>query len=102
MLTRIKAPFVANSTLAAVSAIFSYGVREEHVEVNPCRSISKPHAAKSRERVASDDEIRRLWVTLTDMGTVESAVLKICLLIGQRSIEVICMRWQDVEKMGPY
>ena len=36
MMAKIAAPIVANQTLAAVSAIFSWGIREELVSSNPC------------------------------------------------------------------
>ena len=99
VIARIKAPYTANATLASLSAIFSFGLREELVEANPCTGMSK-NPVRSRERVATDDEIRRLWAALSptvDQSTAEFAVLKVALLTGQRSSEVIHMRWQDVE-----
>src|SRR5262245_55019386 len=34
------------------------------------------------------------------MGTAEAAVLQVALLTGQRSSEIIHMRWQDIEMIG--
>jgi integrase len=97
VISRIKAPFTQNVTLASLSAIFSWATKEELATSNPCTGISK-NPTRSRERVASDDEIRRLWAALTDMGSVEADVLKVCLLTGQRSSEVLSLRRQSVER----
>jgi hypothetical protein len=53
MMVGIEAPIVANQTLAAASAIFSWAIREEFagIKVNPC------HKTTSREGVLSDHEI---------------------------------------------
>jgi hypothetical protein len=46
MLARIQAPILANQILAAVSAIFSWAVREEVLPSNPCKlsNAMKPQA----------------------------------------------------------
>lgn len=102
VISKIKAPFTANATLASLSAVFSFGVREGVVEANPCQGISK-NPVRSRERVATDDELRRLWSVLSstvNQWTVEFAVLKLALLTGQRSSEIIHMRSSDLEETG--
>lgn len=50
MVARIEAPVVANQTLAAASAIFSWAIREELATANPCKSVAG-NETKSRERV---------------------------------------------------
>ena len=52
MMARIEAPIVANQTLAAVSAIFSWGVKEEIVAANPCKLVDRPP-------VLADSEVPR-------------------------------------------
>ena len=47
---RFEAPIAANQTLAAISAIFTWAVKEEIVSVNPCKLVAR-NAGKSRERV---------------------------------------------------
>ena len=53
MMGRIEAPIVANQTLAAVSAVFSWAVKEEILAANPCKLVER-NATRSRERVLSD------------------------------------------------
>ena len=41
MMASIEAPIVANQTLAAASAIFTWAVKQEIVAVNPCRGVDR-------------------------------------------------------------
>jgi hypothetical protein len=50
MMAAIEAPIVANQTLAAVSAIFSWATKEELAAGNPCKLVAR-NATRSRERV---------------------------------------------------
>jgi site-specific recombinase XerD len=45
MMTKIKAPSVANQTLAAVSAIFAWAIREDIIKVNPCTLVDRNKGA---------------------------------------------------------
>ena len=84
VMARIEAPIVANQTLAAASAIFTWAVKQEIVDVNPVAGVDRNPTA-SRERVLSDAEIKLLWGRL-DPG------LKLLLLTGQRPGEVVAMQ----------
>jgi integrase len=92
MMGRIAAPVLANQVLAAASAIFSWGIKQEVVAVNPCSGIDK-NETRSRERVLSDSEIPRFWDTFTGP---QGAALKTILLTGQRPGEVAHMRWEHI------
>jgi len=77
---KIASPTVANQTLEAASAIFTFGVKMEVVAFNPCKGIDR-NKTHSRERVLSDSEIKLFWPELTPP-------LKVILLTGQRPGEV--------------
>jgi integrase len=74
---------VANQTLKAASAIFSFGVRMEALALNPVRGIER-HKLPSRARVLSDSEVAAFWPSL-------SPPLRVLLLTGQRPGEVVAM-----------
>ena len=57
MMVRIDAPIVANQTLAAASAIFSWAIRQEILTINPCHGVDRNPTTDS-ERVLSDAEIK--------------------------------------------
>jgi hypothetical protein len=92
---RIEAPIVANQTLAAASALFSWAVREEILPANPCALIDR-HPIRSRERVLSEGELPRFWKAFDDAGLCKGTALKIILLTGQRPGEVRHMRREHI------
>ncbi len=96
MMARIEAPITANQALAAVSAVFTWGVREEIVAANPCKLVAR-NPVKSRERVLSESELPLFWDAL---GAVDDPVvgiaLKMVLLTGQRPGEVAHMRREHI------
>jgi integrase len=94
MMARIKAPIVANQTLAAVSAIFSWGIREEIVTATPCKLVER-NPTKSRERVLSASELPLFWKAFDD--PVRGTALKAILLLGQRPGEVSHMRREHIK-----
>jgi integrase len=91
MIAGIEAPVLANQTLAAASAIFSWAVKMEIVAVNPCSGVER-NATKDRERILSDSELPLFWSAFDSAGLVASSALKVLLLTGQRPGEVTHMR----------
>jgi integrase len=115
-------PIMANRVLDVVRRMLNYGVRNDWLEANPASLIDRPGHEVSRERVLTDDEIRRLWRLLSrqpttaeraapgrkrSKGTADdpicpvapplAAAMKIRFLTAQRGGEVIKMRWRDVD-----
>jgi integrase len=95
MMSRIEAPVLANQVLAAVSAVFSWAIKQEVIGTNPCRGVDR-NATRSRERVLSDSELPRFWSAFDDAGLIISTALKTILLTGQRPGEVATMRREHV------
>jgi integrase len=95
IIRKIDAPIVANQTLAAASAIFSWAVKQEIVKNNPCRGVER-NETRARERVLSDSEIPKFWVAFDDAGLLASSTLKMILLTGQRPGEVAHMRREHI------
>ena len=95
MMARILAPVVANQTLAAVSAIFSWGIREEIVTTNPCKLVER-NAVTSRERVLAESEVPLFWKAFDDLDPTRGAALKAILLLGQRPGEIAHMRREHI------
>jgi integrase len=95
MMARIEAPILANQALAAVSAIFSWGIKEEILPANPCKLV-KRNETKSRQRVLADREVPTFWSAFDDAGLVASSALKMILLTGQRPGEVSNMRREHI------
>jgi integrase len=84
MMVRIDAPVLANQTLAAASAIFSWAIRQEILTINPCHGVDR-NPTSDRERVLSDAEIKVVYDSL-------DPALKLILLTGQRPGEIAAMQ----------
>jgi integrase len=95
MMSRIEAPVLANQVLAAVSAVFTWAVKQEVVGTNPCRGVDR-NATRNRERVLSDSELPRFWSAFDDAGLVVGTALKVVLGTGQRPGEVRNMRREHI------
>jgi integrase len=93
---QIQAPILANQTLAAVSAVFSWGIKQEVVAANPCKLVDR-NAVQSRERILSASEIPAFWKAFDGAGLAASSALKAILLLGQRPGEICHMRIEHIK-----
>lgn len=94
------APVKANRVLRLLSKIFNFGLSRGLVEWNPAHKIEPPGVERSRRRFLSPDEIRAFWSALEADGSLMARGFQLRLLTGQRSREVMTMRWQDLR--GPW
>lgn len=117
-----RAPVMANRVLAIVRRMLNFAVDHDWIEANPAARVKKPAPETSRDRVLTDDELRRVWRVLSHFPTTEqkpapgrqratgsdddplcpvspalAAYLKVRLLTAQRGGEVVQMRWADVD-----
>jgi integrase len=95
LMRRIEAPIVANQTLAALSAMFSWGVKEEVAAHNPCTGVER-NPTRSRERILSAGEIPQFWKAFDEADLITGTALKTLLLTGQRPGEVAQMRREHI------
>ncbi len=97
MMARCASLTVANQTLAAASAIFTWAIKEDvgDIKLNPCSHVAR-NATQSRERVLTDAEIAKVWRAFDDAGLVAGTALKLILLTGQRPGEVCAMRIEHI------
>ncbi len=91
------APIMANRVKALISKIYNFGIGRGLVEHNPCLLVPMPARERPRERVLSEEEIRRLWRALDDEHPVMAATFRMRLLTAQRGVEVLKMRWQRID-----
>jgi integrase len=96
-MAKIEAPMLANQVLAAASAIFSWGMREDFITItiNPCRGVER-NKTRSRERILADSEVPLFWKAFDEAGLIRSCALKMILLTGQRPGEVAHMRYENI------
>jgi integrase len=95
LIAGIEAPIVANQSLAAISAVFTWGTNNDLIAVNPCHGIKAPNPTQRRERALSASELPGVWAALGDLG-VAGRCLKTILLTGQRPGECARMRYEHL------
>ena len=93
------APVAANRVRALVSRIFTFGADQRLVPAtaNPVIGVRKPTREASRDRVLTDDEIRRIWDACDTQNPYVCAWFRLRLVTAQRGGELLQMRWQDVD-----
>jgi integrase len=89
-------PSTGNQTLAAVSAIYSWAVKEDILPANPCKLVDR-NLTKSRERILSTSEIPLVWSAFDDAGPMIATALKLILVLGQRPGEIARMRHEHLK-----
>jgi len=91
------APIMANRTMALISKIFNFGIGRDIVEHNPTLGVPRPGKERQRERVLKEEEIRAVWRAIDEQELVMGATFKMRLLTAQRGIEVLKMRWEEID-----
>jgi integrase len=82
----IDAPILKNQLLAAASAVFSWGIRQDVLLLNPVKGVDRSYT-NERERTLNNDELPLFWEAFGEEGPVGVA-LKLVLLTGARPGEV--------------
>jgi len=90
-------PYAANRVRALASKVFAFGLARGIVDLNPVAGVPRPASPRSRDRVLTEEEIRCLWTALDDESPHMAAHFRLRVLTAQRGIEVLSMRWQDIE-----
>jgi integrase len=91
----------ANRVKALISKVFNFGIRRGVVEANPAYGIGAPGGKEQkRDRVLSEDEIRRVWAALDAEPPKVANVFRLAFLTMQRKSEITGMRWDEVDLDG--
>lgn len=91
------APTQANRVLSHTRKLFNWALDRGMVDYSPVFGIKPPAKDKSRDRVLTDEELRRLWPAWSDIGWPFGPLFKLLLITGQRRGEVSSMKWSDID-----
>jgi integrase len=83
--------------LAAIRKLFNWALQRGIVATSLVAGIRAPLAERSRDRILSDDEIRRFWQACLKVGYPFGHVAWLLLLTGQRRREVAGMSWGELD-----
>ncbi len=94
------APVVANRTVELLRRTFNCAHEEELIETNPYPSIKKIKTAEvTRDRILTDSEIKVLWKAMGDEPANMRDILRLLILLGQRSTDTMSMKVSDIDKV---
>jgi integrase len=91
------APVGANRVFSAVRKLFNWAQARHGLDSNPCSRVQRPSDENSRDRVLSDDELRRIWNAAGERGWPFGPLLQLLILTGQRRDEVAGMAWSELD-----
>jgi integrase len=74
-------------SFVALRTFFRWAYQKHYIEVHPMDRMRSPRLTKARERVLTDDELRRVWIAADALGTFGS-IVRVLILTGQRVGEI--------------
>jgi integrase len=92
-----ETPVQANRALAVIRKLYNWAIEKDIVENNPCFRISAPGEEHQRDRILSEEEIKKLWKALNEDGTQLAASMKLRLITAQRGGEVASLKWDEID-----
>jgi integrase len=94
-------PYTANRTLAVLSKFFNWLVARDVIDASPASGIERPGQEHARDRILSDDELRRLYRAAADpVQGPFGAMVQLLTLTAQRRGEVSGMRFSEIGDDG--
>jgi integrase len=94
-----KTPSEARHAFAAIRQFFNWAANRGYVERSPCEHLKAPGSAVSRDRVLSDDELKKVLENARSESTTFHNIIELLTYTGQRRNEIASLRaeWIDFE-----
>lgn len=93
-LEAIEHPSARAHALKDIRSFFNWCI-PRYLATSPCAGI-KMESQSSRERVLSDDELKRVWAASADMGYPFGTIVQLLILTGQRRSEIGKLDWSYI------
>jgi integrase len=93
-------PNAARTTLSAARKLFNWAAGRDIVAIAPTDRIkaAELHGTPvSRDRVLTDDEIRRVWNAAVATPYPYGPLVQLLILTGQRRDEIAALKWAEVD-----
>jgi integrase len=86
----------ANRARSALSAMFSWSIKEGLAEINPVIGTNKVAEEHSRERTLTDEELRAIWLATSGPGAFDR-IVRLLMLTGCRRNEIGALAQCDID-----
>jgi integrase len=90
----IKGKSAAAHALKDIRAFFNWSV-PRYLSHSPCVGLKMPTYAP-RQRVLTDDELKRVWNAVDQIGAPFATIIRLLILTGQRKTEIGTLKWGHV------
>lgn len=87
----------ANRVRAIFSSMYTFAVQHGYAEYNPIQYIKPLGKENIRDRVYSEEELKKLWEAFDEENEPINSLLKVLVLTGQRFQETASMKWHDLD-----
>jgi integrase len=95
-LSNSSGAFAANRCRAALSAMWSWGLRTGQIQSDSSPvAFTVRHVEKARTRTLGDDELRAIWSATEGEGDY-ARIVRLCMLTGCRRGEIGGLQWAEV------
>ena len=93
-----RAPILANRLLAIIKSLYNWAIKAQLLRANPAAGIDPPVVEHERDRYLDTREIRLYWWAWREKirRTEVADALCLCLITGQRRVEVAGMTWNEL------
>jgi integrase len=88
-------PTARNRLRSTLSSFWAWAIAEGLCEQSPVTGTAKANEGASRDRVLTQDELRKLWHSLGNDRF--SDIVRLLLLTGQRRDEIGRLQWSEVD-----
>ena len=91
-------PSEAAHAFKDVRCFLRWCVSRGHLAHSPCEGMRSPSRYVPRQRVLNDTELKTLWQTVDGIGYPFGTMVKMLILTGQRSGEIMSLRFDYIDK----
>ena len=89
-------PSAANHAYVRVKTFLTWCRRRKLIPSNPLEDMKTPYKMRSRDRILTDDELRRIWHACLQLGTF-GRIVQMLLLTGCRRSEISDLRREWIQ-----
>ncbi len=90
-------PYKARVTQSWLKKLWRWAAQEDFVSNPMMEAVSIEYEKRSRERVYSDAEIAACWHAASQLDPIESAYVKLLILLAPRKTALACMRRSQLD-----
>ena len=89
---------MTNRVYSVIRKLFNWAMARDMLAVSPCAGVRPPVPEVSRDRVLTDEELRRFWYATGTLGYPFGPLFRLLAFTGQRLGEVAKGTWTELDR----